>query len=452
MHTFFRWFRDAITKLVIAFDDRYAIAGTVDGTVMVFEIHHETESESVLSIPSEFGLYDDIIIPRRHVIEKNLKISDLEHTIHNRLAESQHKQRKGDSCQTEKWQQIHFKYCAALEEHKQSMSRMKETNEKRVDDLLSMIDENKHDHGKQLQNLESECNDKFAAEHETCQEIRSELWAMKNCYEEKLKNAAEILQNTVETMELDFKNQLQERQGLLRDLMQELQDKKSQFHLYCQTTNLDYERKIIELKKCYELRIMNLGKQLEEFQLENVIFKEQLSNSRINCDELETDKLQILQEHIKNQRSIQDLKIWSAELRDEIRDRDHVIHEKETQLNASDKRIQELERYKNVLNYKIEELNAAAEPRNHELSEQIEKIRMLEDNLEDVVKYGMKLEIRLSVLNDKLNAFKTDFESERKRRRTTEAVLKRIYRDIYMVSRPKLLKELKQSVTELYHK
>lgn len=438
--------------MVIAFDDRYAIAGTADGTVMVFEIKQDTESKSVLNIPPEFGLFEDIIIPRRHVIEKNLKISDLEHTIHNRMDESQYQQRKGDSSQAEKLQQIHIEHCAALEEHKQSNSRMKEANKKRVDELLSIIEENKHDHVKQLQNLESEYNDKMAAQHEKRQEIQSSILTMKSSYEDKLTNAKELLQNSVERMEIKFKNQLQERQDLLRDLMQELEDKKSQFHLYCQTTNLDYEKKIIELKTTYELRIMNLSKQLEEYQLENVILRKQLSNSRVNCDELETDKLQLLQEHTKNQRGIQDLKIRCAELRDEVRDRDHVIHEKETHLNSCDKRIQELERYKNVLNYKIEELNAADEPRNQELGEQIEKIRMLEENLEDVVKYGMKLETRLSVLNDKLNAFKIDLESERKKRRATEAILKRIYRDIYIVSRQTLPKELKQGVTELYHK
>lgn len=452
MFNLFRWFRDVITKLVVTFDDCYAIAGSGDGTILIFEIGQKTASKSICSIPPEFGKYEDIIIPRQHLIEKNLKIIDLEQTIETQLAESQYQEQEGDSSHSEELREAQTEYCAALEKLNQINSKNIATHQKRVDELLSIIEETKRDHAKTLQNFEKDFNDKFSAEYRERQNIQSNVLVMEKCYEQKLTDSTEMLQNTIENMEIDFKNQLQERQDLLRDLMQELDDKKSQFNLYCTKTKSDYEKKKIQLKTNYEQQIMELNEQLEKRQLENAIIERQLSNSRVNCDELEREKLLISQEHIKSQRSIQDVRNRLTELRDEIRDRDHVIHNKETQLNTCDKRNQELQKYKNVLNYKIDELNAAAEPCNHELGEKGLKIELLEDNLEDVVKYGMKLEFKVTVLNDKLEAFKIDVESERRRRRTADAVLKQIYRDIYIVSRKTIPNELKKGITELYYK
>lgn len=446
---YFRWFRSAITQITTLYDDSYLVVGAADGSIIVFKLKKVNET----TYAPELATFEDVVITRKQLIDQIQTIRSMEQRIAEQLAEFQYQKQEGDTFQSELIREIHVDYCSALEDLRKVNTDLEESHLEKLVQAQIMMDEIKENHKLELKELEEKSNEKIGYEHSRAEEIQTNMDVMRIMYEDKLEVLSNEFQDIIQALEADAKKQLQERQSLLRDIMKELYAKKAEFTQYCSSVNVDQDRKVIELKVNYETSIANQQNQLEANSIRIMVLEKELLNMSVNCEKLHNEKEMILNERKKNKKHINKLQIEMEELWKEIHDRDQTIQKREKKLNICEKRNQELEKEKDVLNFKIDNLNAETEPRTQQIAAQSTKIQNLEIEVENIFKYGSKMEQKLSEFRDKLNANEIALEDERNKRRAADAALKKISRDIYLVStcisNPKVLN---QRVTELHQR
>lgn len=317
--------------------------------------------------------------------------------------------------------------------------------------MESSLNEIKANHEKEMAKLQANFIDQLRNEIERRTKLEHEMQSMKMGFEDKLRHSDDILQATVYDMKKDFQRQLQERRCLLRLVMQELQEKNTEFEQYCSLVNTNHDHNLVDVKVGFEEKLKNKNDLIVEWRLEATNLKNKLSKLTTNCKEYEIREQQLEALNVNNKKLVRDLKKVEEELRGEISDRVRTIQERETKLNENDRRIQELEKYKVVLGYKIDQLNSQIEPKNREINEKLQKIEKLENELENFEKTNMELEVCVSEQKDKLRGVEAELRGVKGKIRTFQKFIIKFGRDIYQVSRNiQNMAELKNGVIALY--
>lgn len=402
---------------------------------------------------TELGQCVDVMIPRRSLIDKNETIAELQRRIEQQVAEFQYQMRQGAAFHSEQVRDIHSGYCAAIEDLKSKNDTLQEQHIEEFNIITENIAETKEQHFKALNDLETDFHEKVIIEFEKSASIKKQMDDMREDYEQKLRKSAGCLQDTIEALETDFKKQLQERQELIRQLMQEMESKKAEFVEFCRQVEIDNDRKMVETKLNYEQRLKEENDAMLKWRADAGVLNKKFNSVSRNCDELEKEKSVLRAEHHKTQGVIRNFHKDISELKKEIEDRDNTIRDKEKRMNDLQKKYQELEKYKQVLNHKIVELKAQIEPREREIKEKKDQIVDMERELEALEQNNLQFELQLNDLKDKYHSTEKELKIERGRCRASRTQVSRICGDIYHLSgfiqNPT---ELKAETMKLYHR
>ncbi|KAI9579539.1 hypothetical protein GQX74_006076, partial [Glossina fuscipes] len=133
-------------------------------------------------------------------------------------------------------------YCYALEELKRMNNEIEERHIEEMNLIAFQIRDLKKEHKKRLNHLATQYSERMLIEYQKFFKLRESKLELRENYEAKLKKSAGKLQDTVEGLELDYKKQLHERKGLIRDLMKEMKDKKVEFIAYCRQVEGENDR------------------------------------------------------------------------------------------------------------------------------------------------------------------------------------------------------------------
>lgn len=449
--TNYRFFDKAVTKMAFTFNDMLLATGSADGTVVFWTI--KNNEGRVAAMDSELGQCADVMIPRKDLLENINTIQMLELRVAQQVAEFQYQMRQGNAGHSEQIRDIHNQYCAAITDLKEKNDDMENRRNREFNILTENIAQTKDDHAKALMDLETEFHQKIIIEFEKSANIKQKMDDMREDYEVKLRKSAGCLQDTIEALETDFKKQLQERQELIRQLMKEMENKKTEFVEYCRQVDVDNDRKMVETKLLYEKRLKEENDSMLKWRADAGVLDKKLISVSQNCDELEAEKEVLRSEHYKTLSVIRHFKKDVDELKKEIEDRDLSILEKEKRMNDLQKKNQELEKYKQVLNHKIVELKSQIEPREREIKEKKDQINDMENELENLEQSNSQLQLQLSELKDKYFSTEKELNLERNRCRNSRTQVARMCGDIFRVSG--FLQEpigLKTEVMKLYHR
>lgn len=402
---------------------------------------------------ADLGKCTDVIIPRAALIDKNQTIISLENRIAQQLNEFQYQLSQGNAFHSEQMRDIHTGYCEAIEKLKEKNESMEAQHIDQLNVITENISQMKEEHSRTIADLEADFHDKILIEFQKSTDIKLKMDDMREDYEMKLRKSAGCLQDTVEALETDFKNQLQERQDLIRELMKEIANKKQEFVEYCRQVETDNDRKMVELQLQYEKKLKEENEAMLKWRADAGVLNKRFISVSKNCDELEKEKEILREQHHKQKTIIQNNLKDIDELKKEIEDRDHTIREKEKKVYDLQNKNQELEKYRQVLNHKIEELNAQIEPRESEIKEKKDLILEMEKELEGLEHNNAQFELQLSELKDKYHGKEIELKIEKDRARKIRAQVSKICGDIYHVSgfvqQPH---ELKEEVMKLYYR
>lgn len=303
-----------------------------------------------------------------------------------------------------------------------------------------------------LQDLESKYHEKIIIEYEKSASIRKTMDEMREDYENKLRKSAGCLQDTIEALETDFKRQLQERQGFIRQLMQEMEDKKTEFVEYCRQVEIDNDRNMVDSQLVYEKKLKTEQESTLKWRGQAGVLKKKHDTLTRENEELREEIDTLKEVHNKYQKTIALYTRDIEDLRREIEERDYAIGDKEKRIQELQRKNQELEKYKQVLNHKISELKAQIEPRERQIKEKRNQIVEMERELDGLQQNNMQLDLQLSELKDKYRAVEIELRTERSRARQARNHIAHICGEIYQVSKVTDPRRLVEDMKKLYHK
>lgn len=449
--TNFRFFHNEITTIKTTYNDMLLITASDDGTLVIWTITNNTGR--IAPMDPDLGYCTDITIQRNDLVEKIQNILSLELRIEQQAAEFQYQMRQGDAFHSEQMRDIHTNYCAAIEDLKERNDQMELQHVEELNIVTKNVSELRDEHSKAIMDLETDFYQKILIEYQKSTDIKSKMDAMREDYETKLRKSAGSLQDTVEALENNFKEQLQERQDLIRELMKEIESKKIEFVEYCRLVENDNDRKMIEFQFQYENKMRDENDAMLKWRADAGVLNKRLISLTLDFEKLQKEKSTLLDEHHKTKTIIQNHLKDNQELKKEIEDRDSTIQDKEKRVNELLKKNQELEKYKQVMINKISELKEQIEPREREIKERKDQIAEMESELEGLEQNNIQSETQFSEFKDKYNGKEVDLKLERDRCRQLRSQIYRICTDIYKLSnyvqQPNILRD---EVMKLYHR
>lgn len=191
-----RFYHMAINRLCMTYDDKMLISVGDDGTLVFWTITNAV-NRTLENIEPELGICEDVLISRRELTSKVEQINLLEMRIEEQVSEFMYQKQQGDTFHSEHMQEVHEKYCNALEDLKKQNETLQALHVDQLNELTSTITKSKEKHQREVEQLEANFNDKIIIEYENQKLLQKQMDMMKEEYEEKLKRSSSCLQDTI---------------------------------------------------------------------------------------------------------------------------------------------------------------------------------------------------------------------------------------------------------------
>ncbi|XP_055380070.1 cilia- and flagella-associated protein 57, partial [Condylostylus longicornis] len=449
--TNYRFFNSSVTKCCISYDGTLLITASAKGTLAIWVM--KNIEGRVASIDPDLLKGQEILISRTVIQDKIDTIANLELRLKQQVEEYEYKRIQTEAMDEQEIAAIHKHYSEAIEELKNKNNKMELDHVEDLNQITCKIDNLKEEHHKEMQELADQYSERMLNEFHKFNHLRENMLQMRDKYEEKLKGSALCLQDTVEALETDFKKELHERQEIIRQLMQEMEDKKNEFVEYCRQVEADNDRNMVESKLAYEKKLKDEQDTTFKWRDEAGILKKKYDSLNEEANDLREEVDTLKEEHRRDKREIERQIRVTQDLHRELEERDFIISEKEKRIQDLMRKNQELEKYKQILNHKISELREQIEPREQHIKEKRNHIIELEKELEDLHESNLKSDLRIKELKDKYLSSVNELKLEKQRAKVARNYATKICTDIYYVAgnlnKPDLLKE---GITNLFKK
>lgn len=284
-------------------------------------------------------------------------------------------------------------------------------------------------------------------------DIEHDSVALKAHYESKIAEMSNKLQDTVEALEFDFREQLYERQELIRQLLVQLQLKNSEFVEFLTSVKDANDRKHIGLKVECETKLEQMRLERDALQLNEAVVEKKLSNAVDEHNQWNREKVELLSQHHLDQEKIRGLEKQLEILRTEIRSREETLNINENHLMECKAAIEEVSKRKENFTLTLKELQDECDGLKEMCKERNGKISYLTIELKQYEQDNAAKELSIDALKSKLKISRNQMETERRRRLTMETTLLRITEDLRITSESiQNIPELKRMVITLRQK
>lgn len=379
----------------------------------------------------EHGKCSDIIVPRQDLIEKNYKINDLDIRLDHQAEEFRYQFEQANKLHSDQMLKLHedYKKTIATQNRERLLLESKREEEKNI--IMASIAEANDEHSKQILELESKCNEKIIIEFEKSAALKAKMDDLKEEYEKLLRKSAGCLEETIKTLEQNFKAQLDERQNQIRQLMDEIKTKKVEFVQYCKQLNVDNDRKIVQIKIEYETKLKIANDTIITWRTEAGVLNKKIDNILTKNETIELEKSELLAEHDRDKKYINQLEQDMAELRRELIVRDQIVQDKHNCLEEITQKKIELEQIQSFLNERIFNLKSQIEPRDTEIASKNEQIVKIEQDQNSLQRSIDDLRVRISEMDFKCRGFAVELKTEKAKLVKTQTYVNQILRDIF---------------------
>ncbi|KAH8275440.1 hypothetical protein KR026_007293, partial [Drosophila bipectinata] len=449
--TNFRFFDGPVNKMRFSYCGNMLFAISSKGTLAIWSM--DNIEGKVPYMDQDLMRSQEVLIPRSQLNDKIEQIANLELRLKQQAEEFQYQLSQNEIFDGQQLQEVHRSYCSALEELKELNNEIEARHTEEMNHITFQINSIREDHRIQLDTLATQYSERMLIEYQKFTNLRENMLELRESYEDKLKNSTGTLQDTVEALENNYKQQLNERKELIRDLMKEMQDKKAEFIEYCHEVELENDRNMVSTQTEYENKLTTERNETQMWRGKAGVLQKKFESQSKEIDNL-LEEVEILkEEHQKSQRNIQKQLRNIEDLQKDIADRDYAINGKEKRIQDLLHKNQELDKYKQVLGHKIAELKAQIEPREFQINDKRKHIIEMEAELEGLNQNNLQLELQLKEMRDKYLSNSVELRTERHRAKASRECLHAICSDIYYVAGEINSSEgLKKAVKELFRK
>lgn len=410
-------------------------------------------AEGKVKIGRDLPYTNEVLISKEDLEDKINTIKGLTVRIRELETEHAYKLRQIDVMHNDKLRDVHQGYCEAIKELRETIEKLQEDHVNEINNINVEIVKTKTTHEQAMQRMENDYEAKLITEYDRYQAFEERTNNMRQDYEQQLvdlgKHSAEELQETV----TKYEGLVHEKKLQLEEASDEMTHKERVHERLMSQIEDDADHEILEIRTNYENLLYEEKQANLKLKGEAGMMRNRFMASQKDVDDLKRQMNRIQGEYAQFHENIQDLDKQLVEMKKEIEEKDTAIENKEQQIYDTLRLNQELEKHKFVLNHKIQELKDQIEPRDEEIQELKEKLRDTETKLESHHEIKDNLKLQLRETQEKLQGARQETNSETRRGRRCQKLVRRIRTDILdtagLVQEPSALKT---AVTSLYHK
>lgn len=452
--TNYRFFSSSITCMRITNDDALLVIGAEDGTLAIWEILNNEGKKAHVDI--ELGKCVDVLIPREELLDRLGAIESLEQRMGQQADEYEFQLKRKDEDYTKQITQIHTEYREIIEDLKEKNRKLEADHIEEINIITASIAELKFEHQKALTKLETDFHQKIIVEYEKTSQVKKQMETMKDDYEVKLRKTAGHLQDTVQSLETDFRKQLDERQTLIKLLLKDAEEKGLEFREHSDQVMTENEKKVINLTVDYEKKIKHEQQIGNKWRGEAGVLSKKYNLMNKSNKKLKAEIETVTEEHERLKETIQQLEIKIQEMESTIGMKDSIIRDRDHQIADFKNQLHEKDSIQAAQEEKLRELNAQIEPRDEEIRSRKDRIVSMEVEMQALQQKNRKLEHQLKGLKDKYSGNEILLKAQLTRSQTLQAKLFRISADISrasdIIQEPQKLKELVKKLLDKYTK
>lgn len=310
------------------------------------------------------------------------------------------------------------------------------------------------EHSTHMIDLESKLCEKILNESNKLTDLQAQMDAMKENYEKCLRKSSECLQDTTDTLTRRFKQQLDEREIQIKNLMDEIQTKKEEFFHYCKQLNVDNERRIAQLSLKHEMSLKDANDMLGKWRTDACILTKKHDTTANQSEQLKKDLALVTEQYNRSQKLVCQMEQNIIELQREIDARNKIVDNKELCLAQAFDKIAAMETMKQHLNGRAVELEAQIEPLNEQIKEYKHEIGQLKEAHAKLLVKIDDLNVEIKGLNDKRKIVSNALQIENDQVHYLQTRLHRLHGEIFemiqFVQDPVRLKEMALGLHQKY--
>ncbi|XP_009876698.1 PREDICTED: WD repeat-containing protein 65, partial [Apaloderma vittatum] len=380
------------------------------------------------------------------MLELQIRVKELQ-------TENYYQLRLKDMYCNEKIKELEENYTSEIGSLKNKYQILQEEKEKQELQHQLQLSELMNKHAREVQQLESESNQKLLMESEKYQELKEKSQKMQEEYEEQLHNLDESKSRAVKDLTEHYEEKLNEKSVLLEEAEEHMRQQLQAHEEITKQIEEDGDQEILEIKVKYERQLLEEKETNLELNGEIEVMNKRLNSLQKELNERNRDTEELKLEQQKLQGIIKSLEKDILTLKTEMQERADTIQDKEKHISDLKQKNQELEKFKFILDYRTEEFKKQMESRENDTKTMKKQIHEMEGELERFHKENTQLKLNITRLQQKLKATDHEMHRERQKKQNMETLIKRVKTDLHnCVGFIQDSKKMKDGIRELYTK
>lgn len=401
----------------------------------------------------KLGQCTDVLISRSNLLDKIETVSNLEARICQQGEEFDYQFKQKEIANKKLVENIHKSYSHAIEELKVRNNELESEHIEELNLITAKNLEAQEAHQRQLLDMETEFHRKIIIEYEKNKELQTSFNKLKDESQAKLRKTAGYLEDTIESMESDFKQQIENRRERIQQLIQYNESLKKEFVEYCRQEKLQYERQLVRVRLDYEKRLLHEQEVNSKWRCEAGVLSKKFGQAAKENAKIKDDFVVVHEAHADLKSIIEEHEQEKEESQNEIQQLHSQISDKERALEVLTKRFQHLEESKTALEKNMSLLQGQLLPKEDQIRIKSEQMRTLEAELESLHRSNTELERILSGTRQKHEALAHEIKQKTIANHEMKTYLARVFSDIHLLNDFILQPEqLKKEVVKLHSK
>lgn len=283
--------------------------------------------------------------------------------------------------------------------------------------------------------------------------MADKLNKLKDDCEVRLRKSAGYLEDTIESMENDFKKQLEARRDTIKTMVSKYDTRNLEFIEYCRQEKLDFEQHLVKLRLTYEKKLKHEQEVNSKWRCEAGVLSKKFSAVTKTNAKLKTEIELIRNEYEQLKRTIEDQRLEIDSLNNQQKIMESNLKDRERKIIDLQRGKDQLETVQTTLNERLDDMRRRMEPKERENIERKAQIMDMGFELETLQNKNMKLELVLQETTEKHYANEIELKKKILLSQELKTHLSRIVADILLcyddLQSPA---SLKSSVKSLYTK
>ncbi|KAK6624804.1 hypothetical protein RUM44_011668 [Polyplax serrata] len=449
--TLYPFHASKVTQIKISFDDSTLITVSDGGSIILWKL--SLGEEKTVAVDKNFMYSTEVLINKTQLEQHIHMMKNLSQKLYEMEMGQAREMRDTENRYSEKIKEMHENYASLIEELKEKIEETETVHRKQLVNMGKEVEQLRETQENEKKTMIDNYTSKLKVEYEKVQSLDSLKEVTVRNFDEMVEDLTRCKEEETNELIRLYEQKLLDVDNALKESHEENQKNIEEHEISKQYVEDDADRELVETKAKYE-------KILKEEKEQNATLKDEAIHMRKKFAEAHKERIEfrVKLEHLqgeqqKLQSNIQALEKDITDLKTEIVERDSALKEKDEKIILLKKRIQEMEKYKFVLDYKIKELNNQIDPKDREIRERKEEILDMETELANLKKINSSLELQVTELKEKIAGTEKEVINFERLQNSSSVTLKQMKIDIYSLYQELTdYKKLKDGIMKLYHK